>query len=173
MQTYFYGFDDELSSLSQEQVQGITSYRDAHYRALNKMLREDKEIPDKLKNTQKSLDSSFSSFSLKDDIVLKRGVGANAAEFFSTLEVGDTYTDKAYVSTTISDDTLDKFSTGEDDEYIIHINAKSGQEAIPMQNMGDETTRRTYDDEFEFLLPRDLKYKVVGKEGNIIKLEIV
>lgn len=168
LESYFSNYDDVLSELSKDQHSALSYYKDENYFSLNQSLRKGNTRD---KSIIKNIDSSFDKSQLKHDIELKRVVGGEVLKFFDNLKEGDIYSDKAYVSTTISSDTVKKFSSNNSVELI--IKAKRGRKAIPMHNIGDENVKKIYDDEYEFLLPRDSKFKILSKKGNRIEVELI
>ena len=119
-----------------------------------------------------NIDKAIEKIKLTEDKELKRGVGSNAADFFNKLKVGDTYEDKGYSSTTTSDKALDAFR-GEEGSIELVIKAKKGSNAVSMAEIGDESLKRTYAEEQEFLLPRNSKFKVLSKKDNKIEVELL
>lgn len=168
----FSSYDSQLNELSKEETDSLINYREKTFRGINSRLRQNVDLDKTLKDEVKNIDSAIGKVELQQDTVLKRGIGSNAASFFESLKEGDTYQDKGYSSTTVSDKALDAFR-GEEGSFELVINAKKGSNALPMQNLGDESLKRTYKDEKEFLLPRNSKFKVLKKEGNRIEVELI
>jgi len=126
------------------------------------------------------------------DIVVFRGVGGSAHEFgdvLAPLEVGDEFTNPAYTSTSldiaIAEDfmslDLDVLPKGKQ-TYFVEIVVPAGTKAISGDAMRDpkystpkyleydEDGELVRSEELEFILPRNMSFRVLSKEGNRIKL---
>ena len=171
LQYYFDKYDEDLKTLNGKEKKALEEYKDLKYFEINKYLRSDitgwdKKFIDKIENDMiKPIDDSFKKFELKDDLILQRGIKKNT-EFFNNLNIGDVYQDNGFVSTTLGgEDVLRFFRKQESEGITINIIAKKGTNAIPMENIGIEDSDK-YDAEFEFLLKRGSKFKVIKKEKN-------
>jgi len=154
--------------LTQNEINTIIDYKkNGYYRPINNRLRNrlnehgtwDNEKVDEWISL---LDSSIKKSKLPKDTVVYRGINSNR------LEIGDTFTDKAFTSTTMyrkhaySWTYRKSFKSG---KYVVfEINLPKGSNALfaddrNLDNMG----------EFEFLLPHGLTYKIVGEYEDIYK----
>lgn len=93
--------------------------------------------------------------------VVYRGVGK---EFFSTLEVGNTYTDAAFVSVTSSKDIATYFSKKGRKGGVLEI---SGVKSVAVPAAACNP------DEREYLLPRGSSFKVISIEGSSVKIKFI
>ncbi len=81
-------------------------------------------------------------------------------------KVGDEFTDPAYVSTSICPDN---FYSGvrKQGTLCFEIRARRGSSAILI------STRNVNESEFEFLLPRDSRFRITGVEDNVVFMEVI
>ncbi len=95
---------------------------------------------------------------IKDDLLLYRGIiGEDGTNYFKSLKVGDTYTEKSFSSTSIL--KLKRF----DNDFNISIEAKKGKNVA---NIGN-------DSEFEYLIDYNSKFKVLDTQRNSMVVELL
>jgi hypothetical protein len=164
---------DNLKGLEKlEFAAGIKMYSGQDYAGINEALRTGKGF-DQYKNTIELIDKQINDVTLDAGIVVKRsfwGHGSSAdrvKEIFGGLEVGSTETQLAYSSTTIGD-YIDGFGPNQ-----IELTVPAGKGHGFYIDGNSE-----YPEEEEFLLPRNIKYKITGievdKTGNYhIKAEVI
>lgn len=177
---WFKSYDSSIQSLSKDQKTAIDQYRDTSYGRINMFERgllektdDNKEEVKELQSISNNVSSAINSSEIKQDIVVYRGVDASKSEalskFFESLEVGDTYTDKGFTSTTLNKDIgHSKFSSNKNKGANITILIPKGSNGLPMQNVGSESTKTMYNDEYEILLDKNSTFEVVEKDGSNI-----
>lgn len=103
------------------------------------------------------MDTALVASQIPEDITVFRGMPAEA---LPKDAVGTEFTDKAYGSTSLDYKTAEKFGrwVREDGLHpaIIEIRVPKGNDGIYMENLWDNG-------EYEVLLPRGTKYKVVSE----------
>lgn len=173
MATLFNEYDSQLKELDEDQVYFLEEYREKSFRSINGALRGFRSKDQFIKDSIETMDGCFDNFHLNHDIELYRGINVDAGKFFQDLKEGEIYEDKGYVSTSVSKTvSQDRFGSQGASPVSLVIKAKKGQKAIPMENLGDESTRRHYGGEFEFLLPRSSRFKVQKVEEKDGKKQI-
>lgn len=148
--------------LSPQQTQAIKEYTGSMYKSVNPRLRAGKPVPKADSKDVKLVDEAFSKASTTEAIEVYRGVGATEQDTFANLQVGSSFEDKGFVSTSTDKDTADNFSRG-DNPTILHIQVPAGSKAISVDSLsvfkkGGYATRS----ENEILLNRGGSYKVVS-----------
>ena len=163
--------------LDQSHKDAIKEYTGNMYTTVNQALRKGKPVPAADRKEMKLVDEAFSKAKTTEPMEVYRGIGPMDADRFAGLKVGDTFEDKAFVSTSTDKDTADNFSRG-DNPTIMHIQVPKGSKAISVDSMsvfrkGGHATRS----ENEILLNRGGTFKVLsikpGKRGQprIINVE--
>jgi DNA polymerase III epsilon subunit-like protein/superfamily I DNA/RNA helicase/predicted DNA-binding transcriptional regulator YafY len=99
-----------------------------------------------------------------------RGVGGkDVSKFFDGLEVGDTYRDLAYVSTTTSENRASSFPNNTNNNlYIIEIVATPGTKGIYVADAlgGEGVAFPDQMPEDEFLMARGTEFRVISKDDS-------
>ena len=181
---YFQQYKDDAEKLSKEEISSLEEYQYLEGYAINRYLRcpnvesyfnekygknsnnalseEEEEEYQNMKKNIKNVDSAFSKFKLKHNIETKRIISSRV-DIFNKFKEGDIFSDKGFVSSTIDKDALFNFGDTKKD-IILTIRLLKGMNCIPMNsinlNSGD------FNDESEFLTPRDTKFKVILKDEN-------
>lgn len=141
----------------------IQEYTRNGYSRVNDMLRTGQDnygYPDTdimIDNIERGIDG----YDLKDDIKVYR---KSNADVYKNLKVGDTFTDDGFTSASVTPEIGGDFGKA---NIEIDVGKGKGVGAF----IGDLSSG--YGDEGEFLLQRGTKYKVVGKDGDRLKLEVV
>ena len=141
----------------------IQEYTRNGYSRVNDMLRTGQDnygYPDTdimIDNIERGIDG----YDLKDDIKVYR---KSNADVYKNLKVGDTFTDNGFTSASVTPEIGGDFGKA---NIEIDVGKGKGVGAF----IGDLSSG--YGDEGEFLLQRGTKYKVVGKDGDKLKLEVV
>lgn len=135
------------------------------YRAINQAFRLDMDKGHLDKSKLDNLDKFCKTFSMSKNQILWRGT---SEKYFQNLEVGDTFTDKGFCSTSISRSVAHGYYNN---NLLFKIRAKKGQ----IFGAGDYRS-------YEYILPRNTSFKVVSrkktnKKSNswytIVELEII
>jgi len=166
-----------------EFARAIHSYTGSPGYEINEVLRDEQISNEGYQNIIDKLDKAIKvAPPLGEELIAYRGVKGNGLDFFETLKTGDTYTDKAFTSTTIDAGVAQQFGgsmpyyEGLVFKYKLPAGTKGifpagyrDYEADALGNM--KFTPKT--DEAEFLLPRDSKFKVVAQRGRVWDVELV
>jgi hypothetical protein len=139
-------FTDKLTS---KQADALDIYSSSTYKDINKMLRNGKVINGKEK-ILKNIDDALEKSPLPHATILYRGLHSGETSKLSSLEVGDSFIEKAYSSTSSSDTAFKR-------KVNLHIHVPAGYPAAPIPSKIDEK---------EFLLRRGTKYEVTGIEDD-------
>lgn len=154
-----YGKDLYNSSSSKS----ISNYANLSYTDINSALRRGKgnivesefENKSNIKEVS-SLDSAMKKISLKDNTVVYRGAANKRNQKF---EIGQTFSDPGYSSTSLSNSSAEAFlGDGDNTPYVMKITVPKGTNAIiPGLNKG---ASKSTAHEVEIVLPRNTKYKI-------------
>ena len=120
------------------------------------------------------LDETMSKFELKENITTFRGTNK---KHYDKYNVGDTFTEKVYYSTSVKENNAKEFlskhkgtdANGDlyDNSMLVEVRVPKGTKSLYVGKNGD------YKQEYELLLSRGLKYKVIEKKEHNIILEII
>jgi hypothetical protein len=153
-----------------------TNPQRAPYRTINDHLRFNNIKPEHeeiVNNHVKNLDSAIDKHTTHTDLHVWRGLAGYAQnsgphDEFTSLTPGDTFHDKGFTSTSFRPITARGFGmefksfpdgTEEAHEHLAHIHVPSGHKALYLQH---HDLGNGY--EHEVLLPRNAKFKYMGKE---------
>ena len=168
---YFYSdlnYTKWAFGLSKEEREIITDYTGDRYSDINEYLRNGNTSSEEYsKKSIKILDNIIDKFELKEPIKVYRAISPEIAE-----KIKDTYTDKAFQSTTITLDMFNKDTNrGNKPLLVLNIPAGKGRGAY----INDHSIYKNK--EFEFLLKRDSTFKVkkrTTKNGKtIIEMDLI
>jgi hypothetical protein len=153
----------------------VEYYTSSGYSDINNYLRTGAEpelgTVSETKDIIEALDEEIAQTSAPRDMVLFRGV--TGAEKFEKLKVGQTYVDKAYVSTTTNRDTVVDFMSGSSGGrsgaiqkgFVLEVSVPKGEKVLSVQNYFKNVSGRYGPPEgvlaeAEHLLARGLTFKV-------------
>lgn len=105
----------------------------------------------------KRMDGLFKRAKTEEDMFVMRGVANNYADELCKMEIGTTYEDKGFTSTTTSLKTATAFSHS---HTVIYIHVPKGSKAISVKD------NSSYETEDEILLNRGSKFRVLNKVDN-------
>lgn len=125
-------------------------------------LREGKPLVGGVLWAVEDLDEAIAKKQLKEDIIVYRGIDVlEIRQQFESAEVGATFTDGAFSSTTINPEVAHNFAMFAKDTSkatIIHAKLPAGHKALYISDKGDPAS------EYEVLLPRGTKLVITAKE---------
>ena len=154
----------------------ISTYESAGGYRINEALRDPLISEDAFQGTIDLLDKAIDiAPPLSEELVTYRGVKGDGLNFFETKEVGDTWEDKGYTSTTIDAGVAQQFGGSQPyDGLVFRMKLPAGTKGIfpsgyhePMYGWSPSMT------EAEFLMPRGSKFKIVAKRGKVWDIELV
>lgn len=158
-------------TLSSEEKNSLFEYSVTDYYPMNALLRFGSKVEDdyasqydfpRLKRQIADLDAVIARSHVKSDVQVFRGVrGSAAKEQFDKAKVGDTFTDKGFVSTSIAKTVGDKYQG----DVRVFITLKKGS---PAAYIGDVASNKN---DQEVVLPRGSKFLITKKDvrgGKII-----
>lgn len=131
--------------LSPDERKAIDTYTSSTYKDINRALRHE-EIRNGREGFVSKIDEAVAKNPLHDNAKLYRGLSGDEAKQFRSLEVGDTFEEKAFTSTSSSPDAFKR-------EVNLHIDVPAGYEAAPVPSSIDEK---------EWLLRRNTRFEVTG-----------
>jgi len=146
----------------------LQSYVTQGYAAINAVLRGKRKSDESADKVIKALDSLFDDAKPLDrDIEVYRGMTGNTAGKLRDLEVGATFSDAAFVSTSTDKTAADFFATGGHGDkagarvsFVIKV--PKGTKAIEGEKQ-----------EAELILKRGVRFKVISKAGSVLTLEVL
>ena len=129
---------------------------------INNSLRDGDSLNEYQQKIVSNIDSAFENSSLKEETTLYRLVQGGGD--YSKFNVGDTITDKAFISTStklsILQNSIDEYDLGSKSNIVLKIKAPSGSNAINMEEFNTGYARG--DNQEEILLPRNSNFKITG-----------
>ena len=155
-----------VNKLSSEEIRAIKKYTknsgdpkdDKFYARLNSMLRGDIPEDDTLKYYSDVISGAIAKFELKHDIISYRSVKHNPVE---GMKIGDIYEPKQFISTAVISSRTIKGN------YNIAIMSRKRCKGAYIELLS------SYPNQREFLLDKNLKYRVLEIRGNSVVLEVV
>lgn len=146
----------KAGNLSQAETSALKNYTGSMYVDLNSRLRNDKPPAKADKKDFEQMQKAFASAATSDPINVFRGV--NGAQF-ANLKPGESFTDKAYTSTSTNKDTANVFSGYGDSQAILNIEVPKGSRAISAESFS-AFKGNNGKGEGEIILDRNGKYEV-------------
>lgn len=176
--------DHEVAALKEYQA-GMYNSELGGYTAINQFMRTGKPMFGKFTPEEEarareiadSISNAINKHPIEEPMTVYRGLKLTKdhpnLEAYQNMKVGDTVSDKAFMSASTSKSVAKKFSeklNRSDMPVSIEISLKPGDKALPMNKYHKSK-------ENEMLLDRNQKFKVVsvkdGPNGKIIKLESI
>jgi hypothetical protein len=161
--------DEVYESLTHDEREGLNEYTKKKFEQINVYLNTGNAADPEILDYVKNLDSAMAKFELKDRITVFKGT--NAA-WYEGWEAGRIEPINLYLSTSVSRNIarkyFDKIRRDGDDPIILEINVPKGTRGI---YIGNNTKAR--ENELEFLTGHRLKYRVVERDGDTLKMEVV
>lgn len=135
---------------------------DEGYRAINDGLRGKRKLSSADKLDVEALEEKINKSTLKRDIIVHRGMdtiptGVRGGK----LSVGRTFSDKAFVSTSLSSRTADEFIYRAERGAKFEIAIPAGKKALYLK-------KSDYADEYEVLLPKKTRFKIKSVTVRIV-----
>jgi hypothetical protein len=154
--------------LTRGEIAAVADYSGAAYHQINEALRSGDDMNEDLSRTVELLDSAIAKSPASRSIIVYRGVGedyANALEK-QNLQTGDTIFEAAFLSTSSHEDVARRFLGWSGGGMLLKIHVPSGSNALDMHPYSK------FAGEHEFLLPRGVKLRAIGYDGNADALEL-
>jgi hypothetical protein len=157
-------FENKLTS---DEIEAVGKYTGVQYKPINEILlgiRPPDEYIDELIN---NIDSAMNKFNLDTDLIVFRGA---KAEHYKDWNVGDVQSFNAFLSTSVTEEEAQKFFNAVrffDTPIMLEIKVPKKTSCL---YLGENSSAPTED---ELLLGRGLKYKILERTGNILKVEVV
>ena len=159
--------DEWINELSPEEIRAIKKYTknsgdpddDKFFARLNAMLRGNIPQNDTLNYYSELISSGISKFKLKHNITCYRVLDRDV---YSAFSAGDLLTEKQFISTSVvvKSGTLNK-------PFKVTINVPKGTRGAYIEGLSKYKTQR------EFLLDKNLIYKVIARTEGSIELEVI
>ncbi len=172
-------YDNTNEQITVKENESLASYRDFGYASLNKQLRSQEKLDKKQTKELKDIDNAIDKSELQHDIILHRGLNGKDSLLFinylNSLEAGDIYEELSFSSTSLVAGQANKFKQlySSVENVTLKIYASKGQKALCMQNLGGADEKIMYNDEYEFLLPRNSKFQIIENKDNIISIKLL
>lgn len=156
--------DDAYKKFTLSEKEAIDEYSMGAYQDINDYLNG--KYPDyKIgKEITKDIDSAISKYTLTDNIVTYRGT---EKKYYEGLTIGDKFSLKMYSSTSLNENIAKTFMEDKENAIMLEIRVPKG---TPSLYVGDNSA---YEFEAEFLLGRDLSFKVIDIIDDRLILEVV
>lgn len=136
-----------LASLTRDEKAAIRLYSGDSYRDINDLLRSGQSDP-QWDGVIQQISSGLQKFDLKDPITAYRGL---YHDVYTYAEIGDTLTEAAFVSASLLRGTA--FSG----DVLLEIRLPAGKSGAAIVALSD------YPEEYEFLLDRGTKFRIIDK----------
>lgn len=158
--------EEWINELSSEEMRAIKKYTknsgdpadDKFYARLNAMLRGNIPRDDTLNYYSEQISNGISKFKLRHNITCYRVLDRDV---YSAFSAGDLLIEKQFVSTSVvKSGTLNK-------PFKVTINVPKGTKGAYIEGLSKYKTQR------EFLLDKNLIYKVIAKNEGSIELEVI
>lgn len=146
-------------SLTQGETKALRDYSGESYKSINKGLRQDAPLSSHDRTTVEHLDSAIQKAGpVSETISVFRSMPAHV---LADVRVGDTYKDKAFVSTTMTQAVAQReWNTSSYGQHaIVSIEVPKGSAGAPLMKHSKNS------DEHEFLLPRNSKLEITKKQN--------
>jgi hypothetical protein len=143
------------------------------YETINTGLRTGSEIPGYMQDDINGLDSLIGrSPASTQETTTYRGVGGAFGEKLESMEVGDSFTDPSFVSTSSERSAAERYvsfqsSLGDPNGAVLEITNPIGSRSLDIHSYDPGFTTTN---EKELLLPRDTSFTITGKENNSIQV---
>jgi hypothetical protein len=161
--------DEVFGNLTHSEREAIDEYTKKMFEQINVYLNTGNAADPEILEYVKNIDSAMAKFELEDKITVFKGT---KAAWYDGWEAGRVEPINLYLSTSVSRDIAqeysDKIRRKGDEPIILEINVPTGTRGI---YIGNNTDAR--EDEFEFLAGHGLKYRVVERNGDTLKMEAV
>jgi hypothetical protein len=161
--------DEVYERLTLGERKALDEYTKKNFKPINEYLNIGNTTVPEMPDYIKHIDSAMAKFELKDRITVFKGT---KTAWYDGWEAGRVESIKMYLSTSVSRDVAQKYSDNvrrEGNESImLEINMPKGTRGI---YIGSNTDAR--EDELEFLAGHGLKYRVVERNGNTLKMEVI
>jgi hypothetical protein len=171
------------SGLTEKEVVAMAEYIQDGYYSTNQWLRKGDFLPPGDRKTlQRSqpkkielLDSVFEKVTpSQNEQVVYRGVSGELAIKLGAAEVGSTFIDKGYVSTSAMREIAQDFVTVGNQTSataVLSISVPSGTKVVSVPQVFRGNPRAAL--ELERILPRGTQFEIVGKNEGVIELKVV
>lgn len=156
--------DDAYKKFTLSEKEAIDEYSMGAYQDVNDYLNG--KYPDyKIgKEITKDIDSAISKYTLTDNIITYRGT---EKKYYEGLTIGDKFSLKMYSSTSLNENIAKTFMEDKENAIMLEIRVPEG---TPSLYVGDNSA---YEFEAEFLLGRDLSFKVIDIIDDRLIVEVV
>lgn len=143
------------AKLSPAETEALKNYTGSMYVDLNARLRAGKPISKGDKKDFEQMQKAFSAASTTENMTVFRGING---EKFANLKPGESFSDKAYSSTSTNKDTANVFSGYGDTQSILNIEVPKGSRAISAESFS--AFKSGGKSENEIILDKDANYVV-------------
>jgi len=145
---------------------------------VNRLLRQNAELDNEQKSMVEGISRAMkSTTNIKEPITVYRGIKPrdDANEVFGKLEVGDTYEDSGFISTSLNPYVAGQMAWAGNNPQgqgiLMKITVPAGSEGVYPNSFLKGLNE--FGQEVEFLLPLNTKLKVNSKLGKVWEMEVV
>ena len=156
----------------------LKNYIGADGLVVNRLLRQNAELDNEQKSMVEGISRAMkSTTNIKEPITVYRGIKPrdDANEVFGKLEVGDTFQDSGFISTSLNPYIAGQMAflglRPQDQGILMKITVPAGSEGVYPNSFLKGLNE--FGQEVEFLLPTNTKLKVNNKLGRVWEMEVV
>jgi hypothetical protein len=161
--------DEAYGRLTLSEFNAIGEYTKKKFKHINEYFNTGNAADPEIPSYVKHIDSAMAKFELENTITVFKGT---KAAWYDGWETGRIEPIKPYLSTSVSKDVArkyyDRMRRVGDDAIILEISVPKGTRGIYIGN-----NTKAQENEFEFLTTHGLKYRVVERNNDTIKMEVV
>ena len=137
--------DKLFNTLPDDQLKALEDYIGSEYKTINELSRAGKD-----NSTIKSLEKAINQFKIKDDIIVYRGTNG---KYYDNLKQNSEFTSNMFYSTSLNEGWARSFAI--DVDTVLEIK-------VPKKSSGFYIGNHSGRNEYELLLNRNTKFKVIG-----------
>lgn len=165
-------FPDYKKTITKDEIGGIQLYKGTFYGDTNNILRKEKAWKGDAENIIPAIDNIMEKNKSPMELIVWRG--SSPKEKFELKKVGDVFTDKAFVSSSLDIGTARRF-TGEKG-YLATIKVPKGTPLVQTEKaLQDINYNLMSGKEAEILMDRNLQFKILEKndKARTVTLEVI
>lgn len=134
-----------FNTLPEDQLKALEDYIGSEYKTINELSRAGKD-----NSTIKNLEKAINQFKIKDDIIVYRGTNG---KYYDNLKQNSEFTSNMFYSTSLNEGWARSFAI--DVDTVLEIK-------VPKKSSGFYIGNHSGRNEYELLLNRNTKFKVIG-----------
>ena len=165
-----------VKSLPEKYLDAVSNYCGDSYAAMNSLLRGKYKAGGtsltkaQVKANVEALQGLMKQSKLPEDLVSFRGL---PGKFVNLLNVGDEFSDKAFLSSSVDKNKALGFMGMSDNGVLLRIEVDKGTQAIPATSLNKEYSGYGWLDEAEILFNSGQKFSVVSKNTVTVEQDVL